>query len=218
MPRSEQTRCKFRLEALLIGPGYDQIDIGVLRRDPSKGVDKEIAPFLGVQARHKEKKASTADRRKSGVKGLEFILGISAGGMNPLGKKNRVPLIRNKAFFSKIGLQRTCKQDRGSIAQRGILNRPVEIFLNVLERIFVAEPGIERAVGKDDISLPCPACSEANGEGWKAPDALDDNAVEAMDVLAEPSPKSRGEGIASEPSLASSMDRTRKSGEPVRFR
>ncbi len=204
---------EFGLETDLIGASHHQVDLGKLRSESGKGVEKEVAAFLLVQTRHEEQIAAVTELRDGAEEGFNLESGIAAGFADAVGDGQAVPAIGAKAGAGEIALSSSGEEHSAGIAQDRILERPVEQLLEVLEGIFLVEPRIESAVREDGIRLAGMAGGRTDRDVGENPDAIHHDAIEAGGVLVQPAPQTRRETEAAEPALAEGVNRKGESGE-----
>lgn len=198
---------------LLIPTSNDEIDAGERRGDAGEGLDQEIAAFLVVEAAEKKDERPQAQGGKLLVKSLDLEVRVAFGLDNSVRDDDAVPLARLEAGLGKVALDFSGKEYGVSVAQDGILEVPIEGFLEAFVRVGFIEPGVEAAVHKHGIGFAGGTGGSAHGNIGKGPDAVEDDGVEAGKIFAEPRTQTSGEAEAAKVGRAESMDDKREVGE-----
>src|ERR1035438_2764254 len=182
---------KFRLHPLLIGTGNHQIHSRNRVRGLGKRLDQQVAALLFMDTRKEKQIAAATKLRKPEVERLDLSSSVPAALLRIVDSNRNdgtVPLARAEARPGQIPLGFAGKDNRLRIAQHGMLQRPVNQLLEVLERILPVKPGIKRAVGKYTVALPGAARRKPNGKTGESPNPVHDDTVEAMGIGSKPAP------------------------------
>jgi hypothetical protein len=141
------------LETDLVGSGYDEIETGIGGGDFGEGADEQVAAFFLMQTAEKEQETAAAEGWKFAVEGFNLSGRIAAGIVEAVRDDAGRPVIGAETAFCEIALGFGGEKDAEGVAKDGILPRPEENFFEVLERILAVEPGVERTMGEDAVTL-----------------------------------------------------------------
>src|ERR1700761_1754874 len=154
--------------------------------DTRKCLDQQIASLLLMNARHEKQKAMISRLRAGREENLFLSFGIAARTICSIRYDNAIPLVGAEAheclfFFCLRG-----KQHGQRVSQDRILKwTPVQNFFQVLERVCLLKPWIERSMNKHRIGhfIPdrAPRCKAVI-----LPDSIDHDSVVALHVLSQP--------------------------------
>ena len=171
----------------VVWASHDELEAGVLGGDFGKGVDQEVAAFFDVDAAEEEDEALFADGGADGVEGFNLLGGWCAGWTACAdGGDVGVPVVQPEALFGEAGFFVGGEEDAVGVAEDPVLGgKPVGPLFEVLAGVFALEPWVQHAVSDDDVGgvagegAPC-------GEAGVLPHTVDDDALEAVAVGAEP--------------------------------
>ena len=107
-----------------------------------------------------------------------------------------VPMMQPEGLLGEAGFFLGGEEDAVGVAKDPVLGEePVGPFFYVFGGEGVLEVGVEHAVGEDDVGLAA-LHGEGAGDAGKLPEAVDDDAIEAVPVGFEPRVKARAVAVA----------------------
>ncbi len=228
------TLCGEALELVEIGgvlarPGDDQRGrwLGGLGGQRAVSPDEQIDAFFRVDATEKEPTGSAGNLGATGVKRRELALGGIGDAGRAKGDDALTCAVAGKGFLGEQPLLLAGEENGGGVAQDTLFGEaPEEKFLGVLERVALAKPRIEHAVGEDEIGDRSSSIvdrgswgAERAAEGGVVilPETVGDDGVVARGVFAEPREEVR-RVVEARARRAEGMDGRREVGDPRRAR
>jgi hypothetical protein len=189
----------------LVGTCDNKIHIRHRRGYPGKCLKEQVTTLLLVNTPEEQEIAAIAQLRVTKIEGLDLVSGIElalrwigpALGVDPMTGRlassllgiidsiwndDAVPFAGTEAGNGQISFRLRRKEDGASPMENCVLERPINQFLDVFERILPVKPRIEAAVNKYPVGFVCPARGQVNGDSRKGPDSVHYDPVEARGI------------------------------------
>ena len=180
------------LQAHLIRSAEQEVPVGIEGELAGEGLDEQIAAFLFVNAAEEERDAFTAQMRILGEELFSHALSFYVWCADAEADDNLIGAVVRKGLAGEQALLLTGEEHGASITQHAVFRpRPVERFLQVLERVCLLEPGIEHAVRVNDIGQRAAVQSAPGSKAVVLPQAVDDGHIKALEIGAQPGYKLR---------------------------
>ena len=169
----------------------------MLRRRRGEGLDQKIAALLGMDAAQIQKIFASGEGRKGGPERLDLRLGVAGDVDDAIGNHPLAPLERPERAPRQLALLLRDEHHAGGVVDEAPLaDPPKQLLGRRLDRKRPVEIGVEHAVRIDEIARVGAAERPLRREGGEVPQAIDDDGVIALRVLAQPGNEARAVAIA----------------------
>ena len=169
-----------------IRPRHHQIDIGRICGNRKKRIDQQVASFFRMDPTQVKKKTSSPSRGTGFIESFDLLLRLSGRRFRAVRHHRRIPRWHIETLRRQTLLRIAGEKNGAGIPQHASLRQvPVNPLLDVLQRITPLEPRIEHSMGKQHIRFAS-VDRAPRAKTLVLPDAMNHDAVEAIDICTQP--------------------------------